>query len=132
MFPAIDGSEDDGIFMEVMTIQLTAVSQFKDSLPNLKGSTINLIKEKADRLFTSHLEPIGRIEASAIAFDAGETDKVTFRHLAGTALNDRQAGRGGQLIDNLALANTVATTEENWQPSRANCWGESDECFEVN
>jgi hypothetical protein len=132
MFPAVDGSEDDGIFMKIVTIQLPAVSQFEDPLPDLQSSTINLVEEKADRLFASLLEPIRGIEASAIAFDAGQADKVAFRHLAGTPLNDRQAGSGCQLVNNLGLANTVATTEQDRQPSSANCWGQPDECFEVN
>jgi hypothetical protein len=132
MFPAVNGSEDDGIRVKVMTVEFPAIGQLKDSLADFQRSTINLVEEQADRLFASLLEPIRGVEAGAIAFDAGQADKVAFRHLAGTAFNDRQAGSGCQLVDNLGLANTVATTEQDGQAGSANCWGEPYECFEVN
>jgi hypothetical protein len=103
--------------MKVVTVELSAVRQLKDSLANFQGSSVNLVKEQDHRLFTSHLEPIRRIEAGAIAFNARQTNQVTLGHLAGTALNNRQAGSGCQLINNLALTNTVATTEKNRQTS---------------
>jgi hypothetical protein len=114
MFPAIDGSEDDGIFVENVTVEFPAVGQLKDSLTDFQRRAINLVEEKADRLFTSLLEPIRGVEAGAITFDAGQADKVAFRHLAGTAFNDRQAGSGCQLIDNLGFPDAVTTSEKNW------------------
>jgi hypothetical protein len=117
MFPAVDGCEDDGIFMEIVTVQFATVGQFENPLANFKGSPINLIEEKADRLFTSLLEPIRRVEAGAIAFDAGQTNKVTLGHLASPSLNNWQAGIGSKLVNNLALADTVATTKKNWKAS---------------
>ena len=132
MLTAVDGSEDDGILVEVMTVQLPAVGQFKDSLPNLKGSTVNLVKEQADRLLTSNLEPVRRVEGRAIAINAGQTDKISFRHLAGTPLNHWQAGIGCQLIHHLGFPNTVTTTEQNGKPGSADGWGKVYEGFEVH
>jgi hypothetical protein len=117
MFPAIDGSEDDGIRMKDVTVELSAVGQFENPLPDFEGSSINFIKEQADRLFTSLFEPIRWVEAGAIAFDTRQTNKVTFGHLAGTPLNDSLAGRSCQLINNLALADSVATTKKYWKAS---------------
>jgi hypothetical protein len=127
--------------MKMMTIQLTAVSQFENPLTNFKRSTINLIKEQADRLFTSSLEPIRRIEAraiavnagkSAIAVNAGKTNKIPLGHLAGTPLNYRKVGISSQLVDNLALADAVTSTKKNRQAGSTHCWCQGNEGFEVN
>jgi hypothetical protein len=132
MLTAVDGSEDDGIGVKVMAVEFPAIGQFKDSLPNLKGSTVNLVKEQADRLLTSNLEPVRRIEGRAIAFDAGQTDKISLSHLAGTPLNDRQAGRSCQLINHLGFSDAVTTTKKNRKPGSADGWGKAYEGFEVH
>jgi hypothetical protein len=117
---AVDGSEDDGIRVKDVTVEFPTVGQLKDTLTNFKGSTINLIEEQADRLFTSLFEPVRWVEAGTIAFHTGKTNQVTLGHLAGTSLNYRQAGISSKLINNLALANAVATTKKNWKASTTN------------
>ena len=77
MLTAVDGSEDQSVGMKVMTVQLAAVSQFENPLTDFQGRAINLIKEKADRLFASNLEPVRRVEGCTIARDAGKTDKIS-------------------------------------------------------
>ena len=132
MFPAVDGCEHNGIFMEVVTIQLTAVSQFENPLTDFQSSTVNFIKEEDCWLFTSFFEPVRRVKARAVALNAGQTNKITLCHLAGTPFNNRQSHIGCKLIHNLAFANTVTTTEQDRQASSAHCGGKVHKGFEVN
>jgi len=111
MLTAVDGCKDDRLRVEMMTVELAAVRQLEDALSHFKRSTIDLIKEKHRRLLTSFFEPIWRVEARAVAVNAGQADKIAFRHLGSTSLNDGQSHLSGKLVDNLALANAVATTE---------------------
>jgi hypothetical protein len=132
MITAIDGSKNHGVRMKVMTVQLTAVSQLKDPLANFQSSTVNFIKEENHWLLTSLFEPIRRIEARAVAVNAGKTNKVAFSHLASTPLNNRQAHVRSQLVHNLALANAVTTAKKNRQASSGHCRRKLNESFEVN
>ena len=132
MLTAVNSGEDQGVRVKVVTVQLAAVSQLEDALTDFEGSTINLVEEEDSRLFASHLEPIRRIEGGAIAFDAGQTNEVTLGHLAGTALDYRKTQATSDLIDHLALADAVATTEQDGQASSAHCGCKGYESFEVN
>jgi hypothetical protein len=127
----VDGSENQRILMERMTVELPAIGQLKDSLANLDGRTVNLIKEENHSFVTSLVEPIRRVEGGRLTRDNRQTNKVTFRHLRGTTLYDWQTQVVGGLIDHAGLTNTVATTEQDGFANRCDERGDSIECFEI-
>ena len=114
---AIDGSKYDRISMKVVPVELSAVRQLKDTLANFQGGTVNFVQEENNGLFTSLLEPIWGIEAGTVAFNARQANQVTLGHLAGTTLHYWKLHALSNLVNNLALTHTVATTKQDRQAS---------------
>jgi hypothetical protein len=94
----------------VVTVQFATVGQLEDPLANFLDRSVHFVKEENHRLFTSHLEPIGRIEAGTVTVDARQTNQVTLGHLAGSTLHNRKLHVLGDLINHLGLTNTVASS----------------------
>jgi hypothetical protein len=95
-------------------------------LANLHCRTVNLIEEEDDGLVTSLSKPIWSTElGDLLAGDSGiievrQTKQVTFSHLRGTTLDNRQTLLCGILIDDCGLTDTVTASDENWVASIGN------------
>jgi len=96
-----------------VAVKLAGISKLENALANLGSRTVNLIEEEDTRLFTSSLEPIGGIEGGAVTLDNRKTNEVTLSHLRGSALNYGEFHNVGSLIDNLGLADAVATSKKD-------------------
>jgi hypothetical protein len=128
--------------MQMETVKLTRIGQLKDTLSNLSSGTINLVQEQDNRLITSQLEPIGRIPLGHAPIKARQTDKITLSHLRGSTLNDRDGsiidiGHGlvnasSELINSLALADTMTTTQKNRLLATSNMGNNRTERLEIN
>jgi hypothetical protein len=59
---AIDGSHNQSILVKDVAVKLAGIGKLEDTLTNLGSRTVNLIKEEDAGVFTSRLEPVGRIE----------------------------------------------------------------------
>tara|TARA_B100000131_G_scaffold154693_1_gene150087 strand:- start:1743 stop:2156 length:414 start_codon:yes stop_codon:yes gene_type:complete len=132
MLTTVDSSEDDGIGVQRVTVELPAIGQLENTLTHLNGRTVNFVKEENHRLITSLVEPVWRIERGGFTLDDGKTNKVTLGHLRCTPLNDGQTHLSGCLIDNARFTDTVATTEQNRFAYRSNVGRDGNKGSEVN
>jgi hypothetical protein len=97
----------------VPPVQLTRVGKLENALSNLDTSAVDLIEKQAHSLLTGALEPIRGVPPGRIAADGRKAHKVALAHLRGATLHNREAKVAGDLIDDLGLADTVATTDKN-------------------
>jgi hypothetical protein len=118
--------------VEIVTIQLTTVSKFKDTLAYFWNCSINFVEKEDDRMFTSILEPIGGIEGGPIVSDAGKTNQVAFGHLRGSPLNNGKTHLLSNLIDDLALTNSMATSKQHRLLDVQNKFDDVVEGFEID
>ena len=134
MLTTVNGSEDLGARVERVTVQLSRVGQLEDALSDLWSSSVNLIQEEDHRLGASSLEPVGRVESSGAVhlIDDGQTNKVTFGHLASTTLNDGKTHRLSELVNHARFTNTVATPQQDGIPCVRYQRSHSVKGFEVN
>jgi len=113
MLATVDGSEDKGVLVQVVTIELPAIGQLKDTLTHLDSGTVDLIEEEDYGRLTGRLEPVWRVPRGTSVVHARQTDEVALGHLRGTSLDDRKTYGLRELIDHLGLADTVATTKKD-------------------
>ena len=138
VFAAVNRRKDKRFGVENVTVNLTRVSQLKEALSNLRRRTVNLIDEENDRRGTRKREPIGRVPSGDTLTTnlriarVGQTKKVTLRHLRSTTLHNRQAKGAGGLVDDLRLADAVATTNEDRLANLGDVGRESGEGGEVD
>jgi hypothetical protein len=117
---------------------LAAIGQFEDTLPNLHRATVNLVKKEDDRHSASGKEPIGSVPsrrtlaANLNDVRSGKAKKVTLSHLRATTLNDGKAHASGNLVDNLALADTVTATNEDGKAHAQNVRSDRGEGSEID
>jgi hypothetical protein len=115
----VHSSDNQRIGVERNASNLAAIGKLEDALSNLSSSAIHFVKEHHDGLSTSGKKPIGSVPsrrtlAADLSADSGRhTKKVTLSHLRNAAFNHRKAKLASDLVDNLALADTVATTNED-------------------
>ena len=109
----VDCGKNHSVWMQVVAVELAAVSQLKDTLANLGGCPVHLIKEQQASLLAALLVPVGRIERSHATISRWQTNQVTLGHLRGATLHNEQAKVCTNLIDYLTLTNAVATTEQH-------------------
>jgi hypothetical protein len=134
MLTTVNGSEDLGVWVETVTIQLSRVGQLEDALSDLWSSSVNLIQEEDHSVVTRGLEPIRRIESSGSAnlVDDGQTNKVTFGHLTSATLDNGQAHRLGELINHAGFTNTMSTSQQNRVSCIRNKRCHSGKGFKIN
>jgi hypothetical protein len=138
MLSTIHRTDDNGVGMERNASNLAAIGQFKDALPNLKSPTVNLVKKDETGLSASGQKPIGRIPsrrtlaANLNDVRSGKAKQVTLSHLAASTFDHRKAKASGNLIDNLALADTVTTTNEDGLTNLQNVRSEGSESSEID
>ena len=138
MLATVDGSEDQRVLVERMAVDLAAIGEFEEALPNLSRGAVDLIDEEDDRTGTSGEEPVGSVPSRrTLAADgrgsgSGQAKQIALGHLRSAALNDGQAKVAGDLVDDLGLADAVATTEEDGLANLRDEGGDRDERGEVN
>jgi hypothetical protein len=116
----VDGSDDQGLRVEVPPVDLAAVGQLEETLTDLHRSTVHLVEKEDHRLGAGSHKPVGSVPSGSLATvgkvgSIGETKEVAFGHLAGTTLDNRETPLLGDHVDHLGLADTVATTDEDWE-----------------
>jgi hypothetical protein len=138
MLATVDGSDDVRAFVESVPVDLAGVGEFEETLSNLGSSAVDLIDEEHDGLSARNGEPIGRVPSrDPLAADLriaviGQSKQIALGHLRSAPLHDREAKGAGGLIDDLGLADAVATTEEDGLADVENEGGERVERREVD
>jgi hypothetical protein len=128
----VDGSDNDGIGVEVVTENLARVGQLEDALTDLWDSAVNLIEEEKHCTVAGVSQPVRRAEASDLAISARQTNKVALGHLRRAALDDGQTHVCGNLIHKLRLANTVATAKHKGLADVEDVGGDGNESLEID
>jgi hypothetical protein len=136
----VDSSDDHSARMEVPAVQLTRVSKLEKALTNLKGSTVNLIKEQKNGTLTSGSKPVGSVPSGDLTnttinshlIRIRKAEKITLSHLRSTTLDNLKAEIISSLVSNLRLADTVATAYHDGEASLENVGHDTVESLEVN
>tara|TARA_B100002019_G_scaffold289389_1_gene304892 strand:- start:1027 stop:1458 length:432 start_codon:yes stop_codon:yes gene_type:complete len=107
----VDGSDNDGIGVEIVTENLARVGQLENALTHFRNGAVYLIEKEEHRTRACISQPIGRAEASHFAVSLRKTNEVALSHLRSTALDDRQTHVITDLINKFGLADTVTASE---------------------
>ena len=132
MLTTVDGSDDDGIGVEVVTENLARVGKLEDALAHLWNGSVNFIEEEEAGVVAALVQPVRRTEGSHVAIRARKANEVTLSHLRCAALDDRKIHSGCDLIDKLGLAYAVATTEHERLLDREDMGGDRSKSLEID
>tara|TARA_R110002110_G_scaffold140264_2_gene327440 strand:+ start:257 stop:712 length:456 start_codon:yes stop_codon:yes gene_type:complete len=132
MLTTVDGSDDDGIGVEVVTENLTRIGKLEDTLAHLWDGSVNLIEEEKTCVVAALIQPVRWAKAGHIAIGARQTNEVALGHLRCAPLDDGQAHLGGHLIDKLRFANTVTTAKHERLLDRQDVRGNRSESLEID
>ena len=117
---AVDGSDDQGLRVQVPPVDLAGVGQLEKTLTDFHRGAVNLIEKEDHGLGAGCHKPVGSVPRRSLATigevgGVGETKQVTFGHLGSTTLDNGKTALLGDHVDDLGLADTVATTDEDRQ-----------------
>tara|TARA_Y100001937_G_scaffold114933_1_gene165222 strand:+ start:1015 stop:1440 length:426 start_codon:yes stop_codon:yes gene_type:complete len=138
MLSTIDSSDDDGIRMDVPSVDLAAISKLKETLTDFHGSTVNLIEEEHNGLLTSGYKPVGSVPSGSLATidrsvgSVRETEEIALGHLGSTTLDNGEPHVLGDHVNNLRLADAMTTTDKDRETPSDNVRSDVKEGSEVN
>ena len=132
MLATVNGSDDDGIGVQVVAENLTRIGQLEDALTDLWNRTVHFIEEEDTRVIAALVQPVGRAEASHVAIGAGQTHEVALGHLRRASLDDGQTHVRSHLIDKLRLANSVPTAKHQGLVHLEDVGGNGNKGFEID
>ena len=117
---AVDGSDDQGLRVQVPPVDLAAVSQLEETLTDLHRSPVNLIEKEDHGLGAGCHKPVGSVPRRSLATigkvgGVGQTEQIAFGHLGCTTLDNGKPALLGDHVDDLGLADAVATTDKDRQ-----------------
>jgi hypothetical protein len=118
----VDGSDDQGLRVEVPPVDLATVSKLEETLADLHRGAVNLIEKEDHGLRASRHKPVRSVPRRSLATigqvsGVGESQEVTLGHLGRTPLDNGQTALLGDAVDDLGLADAMATTDKDRQAS---------------
>ena len=139
LLATVDGSDDERVGVQVATVNLAGVGQLHDALADFWGRTVNLVQEEDDGVLTRPEEPVRGVPGGDLvsllrqsSVGVRHTDEVALGHLGRAAFDDGHSNHAGGLVDDLGLADAVATANHHGELLREDVGRDGGEGLEVD